>query len=628
MINSLLKKTLIQLVSLLCVFELMRFIFIYHNRDIQPIGSSLWENIQIGYWGLRYDLFTIIILYSPVFFLSILGFLFSSIKIKKVLQKVESNLFFGLTAFVSIIMVADVAYFRFNGRRSTMEVFDLLDHSKSAFVSFIKGYNELIVMLAIIMFGFFYFIKKLIGNHDKTLSKKQWAVSLMFFAILVFLGVGSKKRPLQPKTATYYVSSKYTSIITNTPLTLLYSIYRKQTVLPSKTYMSDKEARQIAPIFHSFKGKEFKKKNVVIFVLESFSREYFIDGHINRAHTPFLDSLMQKSIVFENAYANATTSTYGLMCILGGIPAFMDEPYFSSIYSQNKFLGIGEMLKKEGYTNSFFFGAEDDHFGFRKKMALLGIDNYYSQELVPNFMDYHDGTWGVYDHIYFKFAAQELKKQPKPIFSTIFNISSHYPYKIPPNLQGNMAEGRLPSLQSIEYVDYALKKFFENISNESWYKETVFFFISDHWAKIPGIIENSMVGKYQIPAFMHIPAHPKQVIIKDIFQQLDVLPSILDTLGYRGRMMSFGKSIFDQNVGYRYTINEYENIYQIIDDTYVLTYNERLEKNLSLFNHEEDRNLTVNLIKKEPEVAEKMEKYLKANIQMYNNSLIENKLHP
>lgn len=628
MINSLLKKTLIQLVSLLCVFELMRFIFIYHNRDIQPIGSSLWENIQIGYWGLRYDLFTIILLYSPVFLLSILGFLISSLNFKKVIQKVESILFFGLTTFISIIMVADVAYFRFNGRRSTIEVLNLLDHSKSAFVSFIKGYNELIVILALIMLGFFYFLKKIIGIHEESLSKKQWAICIIFFSLLVFVGIGSKKRPLQPKTATYYVSSKHTSIITNTPLTLLYSLYKKQTVLPSKNYMSDKEARQIAPIFHTFKGKEFKKKNIVIFVLESFSREYLIDGHINRARTPFLDSLMHRSILFENAYANATTSTYGIMCILGGIPAFMDEPYFSSIYSQNKFLGIGDILKKEGYTNSFFFGAEDDHFGFRKKLALLGIDNYYSQEYMPNFEDYHDGSWGIYDHVFFKFAAQELRKQPKPIFSTIFNISSHYPYKIHPNFKENMADGRLPSLQSIEYVDYSLKKFFESIAKEPWYNETVFLFISDHWAKIPGIIENSMVGKYQIPAFMHLPGHPKQVIVKDVFQQLDVLPSILDTLGYKGRMMSFGKSIFDQNVGYRYTINEYENVYQIIDDTYVLTYNEKLEKSLSLFNHIIDKNLTENLTKQHPEVVEKMEKYLKANIQMYNNSLIENKLHP
>jgi phosphoglycerol transferase MdoB-like AlkP superfamily enzyme len=606
----------------------MRLVFVYYNRGIQPISRNLWENIEIIYWGFRYDLFSAVIFLSPIFLLSIIIFLIPSFKLKEKLFKIETCFFFLITIVVTTVMAVDVAYFRYNGRRSTVEVFSLFEHSKSAFVSFVKGYNELIVILAIVIFCLGYLYKKLISKPDFNLTSKQWIISGVVLFLIIFIGVGNKKRPLQPKTASYFVSSKYTSIITNTPLTLLYSIYKNQSILESKNYMSDKEARQIAPIFHGFKRKEFKKKNVVIFVLESFSREYLIDGHINRARTPFLDSLMQKSIVFENAYANATTSTYGLMCILGGIPAFMDEPYFSSIYSQNKLLGIGDMLKKEGYTNSFFFGAEDDHFGFRKKLALLGVDNYYSQEDLLNFKDYYDGSWGVYDHVYFKFAAQELKKQPKPIFSTIFNISSHYPYTIPPNFRENMAEGRLPSLQSIEYVDYSLRKFFESISNEAWYKETVFLFIADHWAKIPGIIENSMVGKYQIPAFMHLPEHPKQVIVKDIFQQLDVLPSILDTLGYKGRMMSYGKSIFDQNVGYRYTINEYENIYQIIDDTYVLTYNEKLEKSTSLFNHIIDKNLTENLTKQHPEVVEKMEKYLKANIQMYNNSLIENKLLP
>lgn len=626
--NSLLRKLLIQIFLLMGIFSLMRLVFVYHNRDIQPIGESLWENAVIAFWGLRYDFFSTLIFLSPVFMISIITYLINNNKIKKKLFQAETLLYFSIIFIITAIMVIDVAYFRFNGRRATVEVFGLINHSRSAFLSFLKGYSELLVTFFLVMAGLVFFYKRLIGKQELSLSSKQWISAGVAFLLLFFFGIGSKKRPLQPKTATYYVSSKHSTIVTNTPLTLLYSIYKKQKVLPPKEYMSETEARKLVPIFHNFKGDSFQKKNIVVFILESFSREYLVDGHINRAVTPFLDSLMSKSIVFENAYANATTSSYGIMCILGGLPAFMDEPYFSSIYSQNKFLGIGDILKKEGYTNSFFFGAEDDHYGFRKKMALLGIENYYSQESLPDFEKFYDGDWGIYDHVYFAFAAEELKKQPKPFFSTIFNISSHYPYNIPPNIKENLAEERIAPLQSITYVDFSLKKFFKKIEKESWYNETVFFFISDHWAKVPGIIENSMVGKYQIPAFMYFPGSNKQTIVKELFQQLDVIPSILDTLNYKGKTMSFGKSIFNPYVPYRYTINEFENIYQIIDDEFVLTYNERLEKPVSLYNHKNDRKLSINLLKENPEQVAFMEKYLKANIQMYNNSLIENKLHP
>lgn len=628
MINSLLRKIFIQIIFLLGIFMLMRTAFVYHNRDIQPIGQSIWENIVILYWGVRYDLSSILIFLSPVFLLTIITYLTPPSGIRKAINRITKVVYFSITVILTSIMLMDVAFFRFNGRRATVEVFDILGYSKSAFLSFLKGYSEFVVFFGVTILVLLFLYKKLAGKSDIKLSRNQWIITIAVISLIYFFGIGTKKTPLQPKTASYYVNPKFTAIVTNTPQTLLYSIYKNQKVLETKKYMDDKEARNYAPIIQYINGEKSTKKNVVIFVLESFSREYLVDGNVNRAYTPFLDSLMEKSTLFEDAYANATTSTYGLMCILGGLPAFMDEPYFSSIYSQNKFLGIGEILKKEGYTNSFFFGAENDHFGFKKKMALLGIDNYYSQESMEDYEKYYDNAWGVYDDKYFEFAANTLKNQPKPFFATIFNISSHYPYKIPKNIEINLADGRLPSHQSITYVDYSLKKFFKKVSKEPWYNETVFFFIADHWAKIPGIIENSMVGKYQIPAFMHIPSEPNKVIVNELFQQLDVVPTLLDVLGYKGSVMSFGKSIFNTNEPYRYTINEYESIYQIIDKEYVLTYNEKLEKSTSLYKYIDDKKLLNNILLEEPERAQTMEKYVKANIQQYNNSLINNKLHP
>ena len=70
------------------------------------------------------------------------------------------------------------------------------------------------------------------------------------------------------------------------------------------------------------------KPNIVIFILESFAREY--NGAFNKGtkipdyqgYTPFVDSLAQHSLIFTNAHANGWKSIHGMSSVLAGIPFF------------------------------------------------------------------------------------------------------------------------------------------------------------------------------------------------------------------------------------------------------------------------------------------------------------------
>ncbi len=613
------KNIIVRLSVLLVVFLILRLTFIYFNRDLTSLPSGK-EWVNIFYWGFRFDLFTIILFNLPL--LIIKTFLDTFFENRRGLKKLDAMLFSAFNIALVIPCIADIGYYRFNGRRATKEVFQILEHSSSAFSSFILEYWLLLICFILfsilIIYSSFHTAKY--NNPSKTSFLLK---SLVVITILSVFSLLNPKRPIQPKTATYFVEPTQSALITNTALTLTYSMLKKNQLLKRKNYMADFKALQHHQIHHRFQSdSSFINKNVVIFVLESFSKEYLMKDHPNKAYTPFLDSLKNKSIAFENAYANGTTSSYGLMSILGGIPPFMNEPYFSSAYSENKLLGIGTLLKKMGYTNSFFFGAEDDHYGFKKNMALLGIDNYFSQKDYGDMKD-HDGAWGIYDEEFFLFASEKIKRQQKPFFATIFNLSSHYPYNLPTRYKDFFPKGPLPSHESISYVDHSLKHFFKSIQNEEWYKNTLFIFTADHWAKIIGIKSNSMVGIYQIPTFIFDPANDTGTIVKDVFQQLDIVPTLLDLLSYTGGYTSFGSSVF-KHKGYKYTFNEFENVYQIIDSAYVLVYDENKEVSVSLHNYLKDPNLENNLLDSLIDQALKMEEKLKAVIQVYNNSLIDN----
>ena len=76
-----------------------------------------------------------------------------------------------------------------------------------------------------------------------------------------------------------------------------------------KTYFTDDKQLEAVynPIKQYHQNKLFNNKNVVIIILESFSKEYVgaLNSHLDGGHyngyTPFLDSLIHNGLVYTNA---------------------------------------------------------------------------------------------------------------------------------------------------------------------------------------------------------------------------------------------------------------------------------------------------------------------------------------
>src|SRR5690606_20609424 len=109
---------------------------------------------------------------------------------------------------------------------------------------------------------------------------------------------------------------------------------------------------------YHFGNNEMKKMNVVVFIMESFAREYCgafntkLESKTYQSYTPFLDSLAQNSLIFDNAYTNGLKSIHAMPAILAGIPSFKDA-YTSSPYSNTESESLISVLNAEGYTSTF-----------------------------------------------------------------------------------------------------------------------------------------------------------------------------------------------------------------------------------------------------------------------------------
>ncbi len=201
------------------------------------------------------------------------------------------------------------------------------------------------------------------------------------------------------------------------------------------------------------------RKNIVIIILESFSKEYTALGH-RQSFTPFLDSLMKVSIVFENAWSNGTKSIEGIPAIISSMPTWMDNPFINSLYCNNNTHSLPLLLKKENYFSAFFHGGINYVLNKKvlpnKKIYISKSKNERNE--YNNDKDF-DGYWGIWDEPFLQFTANKINTFKQPFFCAIFTLSSHHPFKVPEKYQNILPKGKLPIQQSIAYTDLALKKF-------------------------------------------------------------------------------------------------------------------------------------------------------------------------
>ena len=163
------------------------------------------------------------------------------------------------------------------------------------------------------------------------------------------------------------------------------------------------------------------KKNVFVIILESFSSEHIGAlthqiGNKNTDFTPFLDSLAEKSLVFEG-FANGKRSIEGIPAILASLPTWMTEDFITSQYSSNKFNSLASILKAEGYNTSFFHGGKNGTMGFDAFSKSAGFEFYYGKNEYPDQSDF-DGSWGISDEPYLQYIAKTLNTTPEPFLGS------------------------------------------------------------------------------------------------------------------------------------------------------------------------------------------------------------------
>jgi len=424
------KLFIIRIFLVLVLYQINRLGFYYYNSSFFP---------EINYMtlkgGLIFDLS--IIAYINIIFI-FLHFLPGKLESNRKYQKFLFYSFFIINGFFLSLNFIDYEYFRFVGRRSSFSMITAEGMSNEIgglLKSYLLDYWQIPLFIFLNLFLFWFLLKKIKYKQIESLSLNKSICSIILLLIIFFLfGRGIERKPLEIVEASEYGSIGNSALVLNTPFTVLHSLSKKNELKPVH-YFSNEVALHIFNPIQEFNYEKPNKKNVVLLILESFGRE-----NILRGQTPFLDSLINKSYFFENAFANGKLSIDAVPSTITSIPSLMNKSFITSSFSLDKTYGLPKILKANGYNTSFFHGSFNGSQNFDKFANLAGYDTYYGKNEYVGPSSF-DGKWGVFDEDFLQFFNKKLSTFKEPFFSTLFTISSHAPFTIPEKYKGKFPKG-------------------------------------------------------------------------------------------------------------------------------------------------------------------------------------------
>jgi len=618
-------------------YQIARFLFWYFNKELIKV-DSVSDYFGLAFHGIAFD--TTAILYVNALFI-LLSLVPIIINTKKVYQKILFWLYFITNGIAYAMNFGDFVYFKFAQTRLTSAAFQVAQHESNIFKVFTASIVQnpfILIWFVVLMWLWIFLYKKVKIDERKPIKLVPYfilsVVTLCLMAVFCVGGIrGDFKhstRPINLVDANRFVKIPSQG---NLVLNSTFSFFRTLNTNSFKEvhFVDEKFINENIQPYKIYDRKVANKPNIVIFIVESLSREYI--GAFNQntkikdyvSYTPFIDSLAGQSLIFPNTFANGRQSIHGMSSVLAGIPSLTDA-FTSSPYSNQKIQSIVSICNDLGYDTSFYHGAPNGSMGFLGFGNILGFKHYFGKTEYNHDEDF-DGMWAIWDEPFLQYFAKNVGKK-QPFMATVFTASSHHPFKIPEKYIGKFKKGTNQMHEPMQYTDYSIKKYFETAKKQPWYNNTIFVFTGDHTNEIYYPEYQKAMNRFAVPVILYSPNpeyNLKGVNLEEA-QQIDIYPTLADLIGYNKRIRSWGRSLVSDKKYPAVIANSDGGVEQFIIGNYIYRFD---GKNVLGIFDKSDLGLEKNLmdqLKSNPE-AQKGQEIAKAWYQDYMDKVINRKLY-
>ena len=306
-------------------------------------------------------------------------------------------------------------------------------------------------------------------------------------------------------------------------------------------------------------------RNVVLITIESLSA-YFLARYGNeKGITPNIDSLLEKSLVFDRLYATGNRTVRGLEAVTLCIPPSSGESLVKRP-EQGCWYSVGDIFRLYGYRTKFFYGGNSYFDNMGEFFGGCGYEIFDKASYDASAIAFSN-IWGTSDEDTYREAIGQfdlMHSKGEPFFAHIMTISNHRPYTYP---DGRIEYDGNPMSRSaaVKYTDWAIGYLFAEAAKRPWFSNTVFVVMADHCASSAG--KTSLpVDRYHIPAFIYSPGFIKPQYVGKICSQIDVMPTLFGLLNIGYEAPFYGTNILAPDFRERAFMATYQDLGYYADD--------------------------------------------------------------
>ena len=403
---------------------------------------------------------------------------------------------------------------------------------------------------------------------------------ILIFASLIF---GDRLNP-QPAnfsdTSEYYLATNKLNFFTEKTYTYF---FEKEDDLPISNYYIDSgEGEEVFfkytdnnyPFLHEENTKDVlanffnvgeKKPNLVFIITESLGRGYSGENAYMGSFTPFLDSLANKSLYWENCLSTGGRTFAALPSIFSSLP-FGEKGFLEMAENQPANFSLIKYLKHYGYKVHFYYGGHS-HFDlmdiFLKKQSvdLIVDENNFGSSFNKMPAKGNGFSWGYGDKDLFKRGLSVINSSNSENQMNIFlTLSMHDPFLVDnqdyyrkqfdeiysnlhlsPDIMANVKSYR-DILSTVLYTDDAFRYFFNEYKKREDFKNTIFIITGDH--RMPEIPITTQVDRFHVPLIIYSPLLKRTAKFSSVSSHFDITPTLLALLADQYKMKKISLSTF------------------------------------------------------------------------------------
>jgi len=348
-----------------------------------------------------------------------------------------------------------------------------------------------------------------------------------------------------------------------------------------KSYVREHYAAPDDSLFGIAKGR-----NVIYIHLES-TQQFVINYKLKDANgvehevTPFLNSLYNSNSTysFDNFFhqvkAGKTSDAETLM--ENSLFGLDQGSLFTQLGAKNTFQSAPNILEQtQGYTSAVFHGNVGNFWNRNETYKSFGYD-YFFDSSYYDVTDENSFQYGLMDKQFLSQSVQYLEKLQQPFYSKFILVSNHFPYS---ELSGDESGFPLATTNdetinnyfaTENYMDTAIKEFFDYLKASGLYDNSIIVLYGDHYGISNSRNEElaSLLGKtadtwtdydnaqmQRVPYMIHIPGTTSGGVNHTYGGEVDALPTLLHLLGVdTSKYIQLGQDLLskdrDQVVAFR-----------------------------------------------------------------------------